>query len=78
MKNFLLDKTRNRYNEKKNRLEISSIFKWFKEDFVRDKGSVKEYVAPIITENKNLQQKIRSKKTDIEYLDYNWSLNSLK
>jgi len=77
MKNFITDKTRNRYNQKKNRLELSSIFKWFKDDFKRDKGTVGAFVAPTITSDKNLQKKLSSQDIDISYLDYDWSLNKI-
>ena len=40
MKSFLGDKQRNRFNAAENRLEISSIFKWYKQDFVKAQGSI--------------------------------------
>jgi len=72
---FIRDMERNRYNRDKNSLELSSIFKWFSEDFERERGSVSAFVAPYITEDKTVRKKIASGDVDISYLDYDWSLN---
>ncbi len=73
--NFLRDRDRNRIDEKENTLYLSSIFKWFSEDFEKSKGSVEAFVAPWMAEDKKLQQRIRDKKFDKDYLDYDWNLN---
>ncbi|MGY0426331.1 MAG: DUF547 domain-containing protein [Polaribacter sp.] len=65
MKDFVNDSLRNKITEKK--VEISSIFKWFKEDFTK-KGSVIDFL------NKYSSTKINSK-AKISYLKYDWSLN---
>jgi len=66
MKEFINDSTRNKL--KKNSLQISEIFNWFKGDFTTN-GSVIDYI------NKYSNIKI-SKKAKVKYLPYDWSLNS--
>lgn len=72
---FLTDKTRNQYLVEKQTLELSSIFKWYGDDFVKKYGSLEEFLANKITSNPNHQQLIRSKKGPIKFLEYDWSLN---
>jgi hypothetical protein len=69
MRQFIADPLRNKISAEK--AEISEIFKWFGGDFKRDAGSLENYL------NKFSQQKI-SAQTQIDYLDYNWSLNEAK
>jgi len=73
---FLRDASKNRYNPSRDRLELSSIFDWFAEDFER-KGSVAAYVAPWITDDPVLENRLRSQKIKIIYRNYDWALNSL-
>lgn len=48
------------------RLELSKIFKWYKGDFTKN-GSLNDFIADYTA--------ISIDKTDITYLEYNWSLN---
>ena len=72
---FLTDTTRNRFNQEKNKLEISPIFKWYKEDFNKDSQNVKEFVANRISSDPIIQDLIRNDKTKIIFTEYDWSLN---
>ncbi len=79
MLRFLSDKTRNRYAEGK--LQVSSIFKWFKEDFEKGhKGFSKvedvfaKYADALGNDAASIAQ-IRAKTVPVIYLDYDWSLN---
>lgn len=74
-KNFLLDETRNRFDKDKKTLELSSIFKWYGEDFVKYNGSVKNFVAKRIAADKFQQGLINDSQVKIDFLDYDWSLN---
>ncbi|WP_341220991.1 DUF547 domain-containing protein [Polaribacter atrinae] len=65
MKEFINDTTRNKISA--NKVQISSIFDWFKVDFTK-KGSVIEYL------NKYSTTKI-SPKAKVSYLKYDWTLN---
>lgn len=66
MKQFINDAKRNNLS-KKNKLQVSEIFNWFKADFTK-KGSVVDYI------NKYADQKVDSD-AKIRYLPYNWNLN---
>lgn len=76
--NFLSDANRNRYRSADQKLELSSIFKWYGGDFVKKFGTLESYIAPRITNNSADQTIIREKKASISYLDYDWSLNEDK
>ena len=79
MARFVQDKTRNRYEGGK--LQVSSIFKWFKDDFEKGyKGfsKVEDVFAKYADNFSNdsaIQGQIRAKTVSISYLDYDWSLN---
>lgn len=70
---FIVDSKRNHLRSESGELELSRIFDWFEGDFIRDEGSVREYVlrfagdagAPWILE------------AGTSYLDYSWALNDL-
>lgn len=76
--NFMRDPERNRFNTEENKVEISKIFKWYKKDFTKAAGSLNAYVAPLMTDNKELSKLIANKNTRITFLDYDWSLNDSK
>ncbi len=75
MKAFVVDTKRNQLNREKNRLYLSEIFDWFDDDFERDAGTVREYVARFAPEKD--REFIRNAKR-IKYIDYDWSLNDVK
>ena len=66
MKEFINDTSRNKLSKKK--VQISSIFDWFKGDFTKN-GSVIDYL------NKYSDFEINSN-AKTSYLKYDWSLNS--
>ena len=73
-KDFVLNKSKNYYDSKEDKLKISKIFEWYAYDFDEKYGSVKKYLAPILAKNnKKLEKRILNAK--IEYLDYDWALN---
>lgn len=53
-------------------LRVSSIFKWFEEDFVKNEGSAKAYVLKYMPEAKRAQVKPDAR---LAHLDYDWTLN---
>jgi Protein of unknown function, DUF547 len=79
MQRFLGDKTRNRYADGK--LEVSMIFKWFREDFEKgNKGfnkldDVFAKYADQLAANPADRDKLKAKGVSISNLDYDWSLN---
>ncbi len=79
MQRFLADRTRNRVQGGK--LEVSSIFKWFREDFEKGhRGFAKvedvfaKYAA-LLTDDAADQARLKSKSLSVNFLDYDWSLN---
>ncbi|KZX58316.1 hypothetical protein A3709_02300 [Halioglobus sp. HI00S01] len=70
---FINDEARNKFWPDEGRAELSSIFKWFEEDFVTAAGSVQAYVASYV--EGDFAPLLREKKLKVEYLDYDWSLN---
>lgn len=81
MQRFMSDRSRNRVAEGK--LQISMIFKWFKEDF--EKGhqgisSVEELAARYATalsDNPADQALLKARQLTPSHLEYNWNLNDL-
>ncbi|CAN5359400.1 DUF547 domain-containing protein [soil metagenome] len=57
--------------EKGGDYQVSSIFKWYKDDFESDAGSVRAYI------NKYRRSPIPGD-AEIRYLDYNWNLNEAR
>jgi hypothetical protein len=76
---FLSDKTRNRIS--KDTLEVSSIFKWYKEDFEKGWSGVDslENFFALYAEFLNLSDQqvlaLKEDNLDIKFLDYDWRLN---
>ncbi len=72
-KQFLNDSSKNRVDSKNGILYLSSIFDWFKGDFVKSSGSLEKFVAPYFSERD--RKAIQSGKLKIKYTDYDWNLN---
>ena len=71
---FLANQKKGLRVEKGNkRVYLSSIFKWFKEDF-KSKGGVLVFLAPYAPKDR---QKLLLNSPKISYMDYNWRLNKL-
>ncbi len=59
-------------DERKNRVYLSSIFKWFTEDFA-SRGGVLKYIGQYVTAEE--RKVLNNSKIKISYLDYNWEIN---
>ncbi|WP_296508183.1 DUF547 domain-containing protein [Rhodoferax sp.] len=81
MLRFMSDRSRNRYNAQSGKLEVSAIFKWFREDFEKgQRGFAKledvfAFYADQLTNDAATRDKLRAKTVSISFLDYDWSLN---
>ncbi len=81
MQLFLKDRNRNRYNEKTNRVELSPIFKWYKEDFTGTFGrysSLKSFIdifSDFLSDNPKTSNKLKKGQFGFMFNDYDWSLN---
>ena len=81
---FMADRTRNRYADDK--LQVSAIFKWFRQDFEQGATSGKGFrqvedvfakYADLLADTPADRDRIRTKNVAVTYLDYDWSLNDL-
>ncbi len=81
---FLADRTRNRYNNQKRRLEVSKIFDWYDDDFERGWGgwrSLNQFFAQYadsLTDTPQAEQAVASGSVRIRHLNYDWKLNDKK
>lgn len=81
MMRFMGDRTRNRVADGK--VQVSSIFKWFKEDFEKgQKGFAQvedvfaKYAAQL-SDKPEEQAALKAKSLPVAFLDYDWSLNAI-
>ena len=80
---FLQDRSRNRFDVKTGTLEVSSIFDWYEVDFTqgwRGYDSLDDFFrthADWIADAESVQA-LREGELQVEFLDYDWNLNSLK
>jgi hypothetical protein len=73
MKRFLQSSEKGmRIDEKRGRVHLSSIFKWFKDDF-ESRGGVLKFVRKYVSPE--AAKKLDDSRIDISYLDYNWNIN---
>ncbi len=84
MRRFLSDRTRNRYDPKKRRLEVSRIFDWYGKDFEKGhrgftsvKATLARY-ADLLADAEEDRALIRQQKADVAFLDYDWGLNDAR
>ncbi|MEH6586285.1 MAG: DUF547 domain-containing protein [Halioglobus sp.] len=73
-RNFINDQQRNQFNGTSKSAELSSIFKWFEEDFVEAAGSLQAYLAPKVN-NQKVADLLQQEAFKISYNNYDWSLN---
>jgi Protein of unknown function, DUF547 len=79
MRRFMADRTRNRVRD--GRLEVSPIFKWFREDFEQGHqglGKLEDVFARYaaqLSDKPDEQARLRERTLPIGCLDYDWSLN---
>lgn len=84
MQRFMSDRTRNRYNASRGRLEVSKIFDWFGEDFRLGHRGITSlpaflgrYADPLADTPAD-RERIRAGQVDINFLDYDWALNDAR
>jgi hypothetical protein len=76
---FLSDRTRNRWNTQRGRLELSELFDWYGEDFRLGHRGIKS-LAGFAAEHADLladapadRQRIRAENAGITFIDYDWA-----
>ncbi len=81
---FLSDRTRNRYNAARGKLEVSKIFDWYGEDFALGHQGIHSLQAFFARHAATLadapadRERIRAMKAEIGFLDYDWALNDVR
>ena len=81
---FMSDRTRNRFNAQRDRLELSKIFDWYGEDFRlghRGITSLPAFAArhaDQLADAPTERERIRAGGVDIAYTDYDWALNDAR
>lgn len=83
MRQFLSDAQRNTINLKNNRVYLSSIFKWYAEDFEKGQQGfnslndlIKVYQADMADDPQQLTW-LQKQDFSIRFLDYDWRLNDI-
>lgn len=74
-RNFLQDKDRNYFDASSKTLYLSSIFKWYGDDFNKSHGTARQFVSAFIGGTNEEVKLIADQATALEYLSYDWSLN---
>jgi len=78
---FMSDRTRNRFNAQRGRLELSKIFDWYGEDFRlghRGIASLPAFAgryAEQLADTPADRDRVRAGGVDIAFTDYDWALN---
>jgi hypothetical protein len=81
---FMSDRTRNRFNAQRGRLELSKIFDWYGEDFRlghRGIASLPAFAARYAEQLADApadRERIRGAGVDIAFTDYDWALNDAR
>jgi hypothetical protein len=71
---FLNDTSRNEFDLEGRTMYLSKIFDWYESDFEESAGSVRAFIARYVS--RNVRSLTESDDTDIEYLPYEWALNT--
>jgi hypothetical protein len=81
---FMADRTRNRWNAGRGRLELSRIFDWYGEDFalghqgIRSLKAFAGQHADRLADAPAGRERLRTGAFDIAFLDYDWALNDAR
>jgi Protein of unknown function, DUF547 len=84
MLRFMSDRSRNRWNAQRGRLEVSKIFDWFGDDFRQGHRGIATLpafmarFADVLADAGADRERIRGQAVDIAFLDYDWRLNDAK
>ena len=80
---FMSDRSRNRYDAARGKLEVSKIFDWFGEDFRLGHRGITSLAAFLARYADQLADApadralIRAQKAELDFLDYDWKLNGV-
>ena len=72
-KAFLADTSKNKFDPRKKTAYLSILFKWYQKDFARKYGSLKDFLKKYAPKR---YKKMLSGEYKVEYMDFDWSINS--
>ncbi|HSM20582.1 MAG TPA: DUF547 domain-containing protein [Rubrivivax sp.] len=78
---FMSDRTRNRYDPARGRLQVSKIFDWFGEDFrlghrgIHSLPAFLARYADVLADAPADRERVRAQQAAVDFLDYDWKLN---
>jgi hypothetical protein len=81
---FLADRTRNRWNPRRARREVSKIVDWYGDDFRQGHRGIRSLPAffaahaDLLADGADERARVRSAEVDIGFLDYDWALNDAR
>ena len=76
---LLTENTRRAFNTERqlhvdgNTLYLSELFDWYEEDYVREEGSIRDFIRAYADEEVT---KAMAETSDISFIDYDWTLNA--
>lgn len=73
---FINDSSRNHFDLHTKIAYLSKIFDWFEDDFVKHSGTVQNFLALYVIDQR-IANALANNEFKIEYLEYDWSLNGL-
>lgn len=73
---FINSKSKNYLDKENSILYLSSIFKWYEGDFIKNGETIEGYVAKYLDAED--AEFLRNNRVTIKYLDYDWNLNEQK
>jgi hypothetical protein len=74
---WLGDSTRNYFNPRLEKIAVSKVFDWYRDDFVRDAGSVVGWLATHAPEA-DREWLATIKDSKLLYMEYSWKLNDVR
>ena len=74
---FINNPQRNQFNPATRHAELSSLFKWFEEDFVAASGSLQSYLASMV-DDEDVAELLKQEAFEISYRKYDWRLNGTR
>jgi len=73
---YINDPSRNRFDRERKIAYLSRIFKWFRDDFEADAGSLLGYVKRYVADA-DLARELELVPYRVEFLEYDWNLNGI-
>ena len=81
---FMGDRSRNRFNSSRGKLELSKIFDWYGADFKQGHRGIQSLMgfaashADLLADTPTDRERVRGQQVGIAFLDYDWNLNDVQ